>query len=902
MRNGSLRREDDMPRSRKRYAPVLLLPKAHLRRRRRPDSAAGFRFDGTALLALTYLLLSLASALPCRADLLLTLRWAPPIELTSVALETPDGETKAATKTLPGTALFPPLTLDGRYALVYEVDGESHRSPFDVPSSGHLNLDLQHDSVAGPKLSVEIRPMLSGEINVTARKRQETALGVPISMIVRDEGQLEASSTHDLSQLDNVVSNLDVSLSGGAGGAPAEATIYLRGVGQIEPGVFADPGVGIYLDGMYIARSQGAVFDFLDVERVEILRGPQGTLFGKNSTGGAINLITRRPRAQSHGRLGLTAGSLDRLELLTGLEGKLGPKLNGSLSLRRAQRDGYTSSLISGQDFSDEDNWSARGALSWQTSTATRFDVSVRGVQEREAALDQGLLSIPGAPLLSFYQTALAAVGEPIIDQRFINGDLYTSFADYPSYNRGDIFSTVARLSHRMASLELLSISGYRQYEYSGSSDFDGTPIPFFARSYVQEQDQLSQELQLTGQAFDHRLQFLLGGLYFDEHPMDDSVTDNLGGLFDALERAPGAIYSPPGAPPEACPAGPTPGTVPCFGGAGNPNNGAFFFGDGIVDRLDIETRSWALFGEASLALGDRLSLTTGLRYTEETKDVQFFTSPKNSPDRTLRDGDGWQAVSPRLALSYAFNDDVTVYASASHGFKSGGFNAGRSLSRAALNPFDQETLWAYESGFKGIFIDNRLQLTGALFHYDYDDIQFASFLTVDNDFFYVIQNAASAKIQGFEIDLEARPSDTLSLNFGVGHVDSEYTELRQQGGASLNGVVPKTPRWTTNASLQYILDLQSKGSWVAHLDGVYKSKHYNDVANSEAIAQGAYALLNARLMYAPLGDRWEFALFGTNLGDEAYFDHGFAALSAGLATGIAGRPREWGVSVLRRF
>lgn len=894
------------------YSSVFLYTKEHTsnlpsQARLRSRQRNRFALTGPATTRLrvwlpTCLLLALLSVRPGHGDARLILRWEPPADVTAAAVTASGGQISGAPEMLPGQAHFPPLTATGPHELRVEEGGEVYRFTFDAPASGHVTILYRSSPDESQRFEIDHRPLLSGEITVTPRKRQELAFKVPQSIFVVKDGQLEAASAADLSHLDQLVSNLDISLSGGAGGVPGEATVYLRGIGQIEPGIFADPGVGIYLDGMYIARSQGAVFDFLEVEQVEVLRGPQGTLFGKNSTGGAISLITRRPQARRGGRFGLTLGDLDRIETLATLEGAVGPGLNAAIALRRGRRDGYTRSLANGRAFNDEDSWSARGALQWQPGPSTRLDLSLRAVRERETALDQRLLSIPGAPLLGFYQTVRAAAGLPIIDQSFVSGDPYTSFSDYPSYSHGDIFSAVARLSDQGGRFNILSISGYRQYEYSGSSDFDGTPIPFFARSYVQQQDQLSQEIQLTGQGFGDRLQFVVGGLYFEENPTDLSLTDNLGGLFEGLQAAPGAIFSPPGEAPELCDPGPPPPGFPCFGGAGNPLNGAFFFGDGIVDDLAIETRSWALFGEATLSLGPKISLSAGARWTEEDKTFDFFTSPNNSPDRRLQDSETWQEISPRLSLSYAFGEDVTLFASASHGFKSGGFNAGRSLSRAALNPYDQETLWAYESGFKGIFLDSRLQITGSFFHYDYDDIQFASFLAVDNDFFFVIQNAAEAELQGFEVDLEARPGTSLSLRLGVGHVDSRYTDLKQQGGAPLNGVVPKTPRWSYNGSLQYVVDLEKRGSLVAHLDAVSKSKLYNDVANSESIAQGTHSLFNGRLMYAPTGDRWEFALFGTNLSDEAYLEHGFAAISAGLATGIAGRPREWGVSVLRRF
>lgn len=830
----------------------------------------------------------------------LELRWTD-ATVEEAYVETPDG-TRHTPSWSSKRAFFGDLDAESAIDLVVRSDDAEHRFSWTTPARGKAVVDYEPNAAPGERfaLTIDPRPAFSGDMEVVARKRPERALHVPIAMTSMDADDLELRSALDLRQAGDHVPNLDISLSGGAGGAPAEATIYLRGVGQVETGIFADPGVGIYIDGLYVARSQGAVLDLLDLERVEILRGPQGTLFGKNTTGGAIQLITRRAGQQTRGRVGATVGELDRFDAVAAIEGTLREGWVGSLSARSSQRDGYTRSLANDQTFNDDDRWIARGTLSWLADETTRVDFSGHVLQERETALDQTFLAALGSPLLGFYNQVLLDSGQQPLDSSFITGDLFTSFSDFPSFSRGDVVSGLLRIQRQWKETELLSITGYRQYEYRGSSDFDGSPVGFFAREYEQEQDQISQEFQLTGQALERRLRYSLGGLYFQENPVDVSLTHTFEGLFEGLEAAPGAIYAPPGQLPSSC------GLIDpapfCMGGAGNPNNLLFFFGDGILDDLDIETQSWALFGEGSWDVLDRLSLSLGFRGTFEDKEVDFFTSPNNAPDRSLQASESWDAFSPRLALSYRVADDVVLYASAAHGFKSGGFNAGRSLSRATLNPYDQETLWAFETGFKGTFGNRKLQLTGAAFYYDYQDIQFASFLLVDREVFFVIQNAAEGIIQGFELALEAHLAPGLTFSGALGHVDSEYENLRTQGGAPQDGVVPKTPEWTFNVGLQYAHDLGDRGSLLWRTDYGYKTEYFNDVANSPSIAQDDFGRLSARLLYVPPGAAWEVALFGTNLTDEVYLEHGFAAISAGQATGIAGRPREWGLSLTYHF
>ena len=684
------------------------------------------------------------------------------------------------------------------------------------------------------------------------------------------------------------------------GGAPSEATVYLRGVGQIETGIFADPGVGIYVDGVYVARSQGAVLDLLDLERIEVLRGPQGTLFGKNTTGGAIQLIPRRPSREREGRLMATVGDLDRRDLQLRVAGGFSERLYGSLALASRNRDGYLRSLQNGQETGGENRDSGRFALRWLADDQTVVDFSVDHHRERETALDQSLIATFPAPLLEFYNRVLVGSGLTPLTDAFITGDLGTSFSDFPSRSEGDVSLATLRVNHSTSKFELVSITALRDVEYSGSSDFDGTPIGLFARTYEQTQDQWSQEFQLSGQARGGRLDWLAGALYFEENPVDDALTFSTTELFPLLEAAPDAIYSPPGVPAGLCDPVPTPGA--CFGGAGNPLNLAFFIGDGLLDLTEIETTSWAVFGEATWALGDRTSLTGGLRFTEETKDFRFFTDPRNQPARTLQDSDRWEEFSPRFSLSHQATEQTMVYLSASKGFKSGGFNAGRSQSRTSLNPYDQETLWAYEAGIKADLFDRKLRLSGAIFAYDYDDIQFASFLAVDNEIFLVIQNAADGKIEGLELELEALPGAGVRLLAGLGWTDTQYTDLRAQGGAPQKGVIPKTPEWTLDLGLEKRWDLSQGGQLVGRADLSYRSEYFNDVANSPQALQEEFELLNLRLAYAPTSERWEIALFATNIGDTEYREHGFVSIPAGVATAIGGRPREWGLSFDWRF
>jgi len=880
-------------------SPTTPPPQCHPLRRRAP-----LRRSPVGLVL--WLALFLAPVHPAFADGYLELRIADPGPLTtraSAELVSSDGDRqRASDDDGDGFLVIVPELGAGGYELRVEVEGREATTQVEVPADGYVVVVYDRTADSPFRISVRERASFDSEIVVTARKREESLQEVPISITALSGDELEARSMRDLTEVADFTPNLDFSVSGGAGGSPSEATVYIRGVGQIETGIFADPGVGIYVDGVYVARAQGAVFDLLGLERVEVLRGPQGTLFGKNTTGGAIQLITRRPGPELEGHASVRAGNLDRLDVEGRVAGPLGDRLFGSLSALTTSRDGYVRSLATGEVLNDDDRDVARGALRWLATDRVTVDFLTDATRERESSLDQGLVALFGGPVGDFYNRVVGDFGFPTLDDSFITGDLTTSFSTFPSRNDGDVFSSTLRVSWAGAATNLLSITNYREYEYQGSSDLDGTPIRFFDRTFRQEQEQVSQELQLSGLAFDDRLEWLVGGLYFQEDPRDRSVAFAFENLFQALEMAPGPIYSPPGAPPELCDPGPPPPEVVCFGGAGNPANLFWFNGDGAFDDLRIKTTSYAAFGEGTLAVGDRLSLTAGLRYTYDEKDFRFFTDPMSSPARTITDRESWDQWSPRLSLSFQVRDNLLLYLSASQGFKSGGFNATRSMTRESLPPYDPETLWAYEGGFKTELAGNRLRLNGSAFYYDYDDIQFAAFLVVDGELLFAIQNAATARIQGFELELEALPFPGFLVSGSLGYVDSEYTDLRAQGNATLDGEVPKTPDWTGTVSLQYAFQLADAGSMIVRGDYSYRGAYFNDVANTPFIEQEAFGLVNARIVYAFPSDRWELALFGTNLTDELYLEHGFAAANAGVAVGIAARPREWGLSAQVRF
>ncbi len=827
-------------------------------------------------------------------------------QTSKVTLEGPGGvRQQAADDDRDGVLVLSPEA-PGEHRVTVVLGERQASTSLSVPDTGQVDV-LFNPRAGGEPISITYAGGTE-RIVVTARRREEDLQTIPVSISAFSVDALEERTMEEVSDLADFTPNMEFATTGALGGSSSDATAYIRGIGQISVELFSDPGVGIYVDGVYLARAQGAVFDLVDLERVEVLRGPQGTLFGKNTIGGAISLVTRKPHAGFEGEVSVGAGDYGRLEADLHLNVPLGERSWGSLAVTSRSTDGVAESLATGEDSYDDDRDAARLALRFLPNDRTSIDLTADYTRERESAIDMVLLGVDETiPILEFYNNARRTAGLPAYDERWITGNFQQSYSTDPNFSNGDVAGAAASVAWNKNDFEVRSITSYRELENDVSNDLDGSPLRYAFRPTLKEQDQISQELQLLGVAFDDRLDWVLGGLYFEESSHERATGDLLGGLFEALELAPGPIFSPPGLPDFLCNPGPPPPGLPCFGGAGNPLNFAFFEPPDDVALSDLTATSWALFTEGNWAASDRLTLTAGVRYTSEKKDHLIVDLPTAvNPAGFMRfSDDDWSSVTPRFAVAFQAKPNIFVYGSISKGFKSGGFNGLRGGSTSTLlASYDPEELWAWELGVKTDAFDNKLRANLALFWSDYTDLQLtASLIDASGQPATVIENAGEAEVSGFELEVSARPSASFELNLGVGYTDAEYTSLRDDVQAiTIADTIPKTPEWSVVLSPSYTWRRAGGGSLILRADYSYKSKYFNDVANNEAAAQDAFALVNARASYLlPSGD-WELALWGKNLTDEEYLEAGLVPEAFGPAIGVGGRPREWGGVVSYRF
>jgi iron complex outermembrane receptor protein len=698
------------------------------------------------------------------------------------------------------------------------------------------------DQASSPREAVEL-----DRVVVTARRRPEPLQAVPGSVTAVSGEELESRGAQDISALGAVTPNLVVYPGRAFNGT---VTAYIRGIGQFDPIWGVEPGVGIYIDDVYMARPQGALLDVLDVERVEVLRGPQGTLYGRNTLGGAIKLVPREPTADFEGKVSLTAGNYARRDGKLVLNMPLNDSLRTRLALAKYDRDGYGRNLFTGGQVSARDAVVARFSAQWTPTP----DIEVRLAWDRY----RDRSGPPGARRL--------AVPPPNIDPDQTPLDPGSHDVRSDAAEKLDLDNEGASLSVDWAFRplwRLRSISAWRQGDSQSILDMDSLARPIWVLGRDFREHQRSQEFQLR---FDSEGMDLTAGLY----------------LFDGVEAGDGRSTRFPALP-----------------------RTNFYRAEGA-----IRTRSSALYANLTRELGARWELDAGLRLTQERKSVTAYNAyyrdaSYKAVEMELADftnSTRYSAPTPRVAVSWHASDAVMLYAQTSHGFKGGSYNvrANATAFPDSVHPLAAETVVAYELGAKTKWVDGRLEANAALFRNDYRNIQL-SVLADDPGFpagFPDFRNAGSGISQGAELDWKARLGLHVDWTGSIGYLDTRYDRYIENGtNVAGKRRFPNAPRWTAGTSLVGEFPLRRAGWLTARIDGRYQSEVWPTTDLTPLLRQGGYALWNASLAWTLPQQRWRLTLRGDNLGDRAYRYTGFA-YPFGIVTGYYGPPRSWSFSV----
>ncbi len=666
------------------------------------------------------------------------------------------------------------------------------------------------------------------EVIVTARKKSESVQDVPISITAFDASSIKENGFSDTLSIDEKVPNLEIKTFGG------QPNIFIRGVGNNDFNATTVSPVSVYVDDVVMGLTGSQISQIYDLERIEVLRGPQGTLFGRNTTGGALAFHSNKPTDQFQSGISGTVGNYERRNF----EGYLNlPLMADRLMLRLAAKTDYNEgdreNLFDGKDANAVEAHSGRASLRYLPSDPLQIDFNVHAHVDR-SDFKQGkpVGTFPG-------NTNVLGYADPA------PGD--TEKLNFNGKNRHyiDARGAALKIEYDLGETTLKSITAFENSKTDYCGDFDHSPLSLDEICFETDGDQFSQEFNIN-MTLNEKTDLVAGIFYLTE----DIQYDTFANLFGDL---------------------PVGIAVPLLAGS------------------QRETNTYALFSELNYDAGNGWSINAGIRYTYEEKDADLFSSvvlnlfnpaaPDIAPIPIIpmtKLSDDWSAVSGRLAVDYKFNEDVMAYASISRGFKSGGFNLGSFFDPNEVTTVDPEYLIAYELGLKSTLMDSRLQLNLATFYYDYSELQVLTFVsgsTPANPLVFALENAADAEIYGVELEVKAFPVDGLELTAGFGYLDTQYKDFESTVGGDLSGnALPGAPEWNINLALAY--DIQLSNGMILRLQGDYAytdERFFNAFEQDTISSRGDHDLFGARASLLAEDGSWDVALWGRNLADEEY-------------------------------
>ena len=674
------------------------------------------------------------------------------------------------------------------------------------------------------------------EVVVTAQRRQESVQDIPIAVSAFDADQLGRLGVTETLDMTRLVPNFIGSNNTGLG----TANVYsIRGLNNTESIATFDPPVGSYIDDVYVSRQNANNFTLFDVDRIEVLRGPQGTLFGRNTTGGAVNVIMARPAEEFGGYVEVGYGRFNRKTARASVDLPVNDQFLTKISGYWIEDDGWLFNETTGETLNFEDNKGVRVDLRWLPTDEIIWDVAVDYVDTQDAA-------IAGTPVGSSFVTRTGLRrGENLSD--FVNLTGNKSFI--PTGNLVRAWSITSRLNIATPLGDLELITGYRDMNQKFMLDFFNNPAPFGGFVIVNdgEHTQFSQEIKLAGTTDDNRIDYVIGAFYLDE----DNDTD----FADVFNLEP--IIGVP---------------FPAL----------------ISDRtLDNNTETWALYGQADFHLTDAWTATVGLRYTEEEQDIRLFSNQPNFVGASFDSSDLEAAGvplsdkttlwTPRVALQYNIDDDTNVYASATRGFKSGGWNA-RNNQPLLVQPFGPERVWSYELGMRSQWLDNRVRFNATAFWTDVSDFQLPTAITdAQGGISFITRNFADLEVKGVEVEVLALATDRLTIYANLGWQDSEYQNLDpaireqqqlclQEGLQCGQGIVTpegeiadpvRAPNFTIAAGGDYRISLAPRLDLVPSLSITRYGSHEVGTANAAFSQVEPYTNVNGGIALEDVDGVW---------------------------------------------
>ena len=651
------------------------------------------------------------------------------------------------------------------------------------------------------------------EVIVTAERRSQSQQEVPLAITTITGDQVGASGISNISDIALKTPNLTITQFN-----IAEPQLFLRGVGSTNDSAGADPTVSMFIDDVYIARSGAGSSDLFDLDRIEILRGPQGTLYGRNVTGGAISMFTKKPSQESEGKASVTIGD-HGLTIFRGYaNGPLTDNLAGKVTFSKRDRDGFAQNITNGQELDDADNLSGRAQLLWNKSDATEvlFGVDFSTDENNGNCRDQIRLNAGGQPAGGAFigLTRAAIISQGIDDPR-------TCAQTAEQFAEKDIFGALAKVTHDFGSMQLTSISAYREADYAWNQELTGGNVPPQLLGVVdfegEKSDQISQEFRLTG---DGDKFFWIAGAYY--------INENV----DRFAQTP--IQ---------------------FGRVINPGL--------LLDQRYTQVAdntSYALFGQLTYSFTDAFDLTIGARQTWDDKKIDQSFGLGLNPIYALTDlEDDWSQFSPRVTFDWKLSDDKMVFLTYSEGYKSGAFISQQTNPIVAGQTLDPEDATNIEFGVKTEWLDNRLRVNATVFDLGIEGLQL---FRLEN--FLLVSENTEIESTGLELDFTAVLSDNLSISGIYSSLDSSYV-----GGANDGKDVIRAPGSKSSITVNYALPLASGARLNLGSSFSATDEFFYDASNIDRSRQPSATNVDASVRYTSSDEKWDLELWGKNLTDE---------------------------------
>jgi iron complex outermembrane receptor protein len=742
--------------------------------------------------------------------------------------------------------------------------------------------------LGGPALAAPL-----DEIVVTATKRVESAQDIPISLTAFDAKSIRELGFRQSFDVAAQTPNLQFM----AEASNSIPFIFLRGIGNTSFFPNSINPVGVYADSVYLGQSVTQGFQLFDLERIEVLRGPQGTLFGRNTTAGLINFISQKPSVADglNGRGEVTVGDFGQFDVEGALGFPMGDKFAARLAVLQRTSDGMYDNVnpAVGGDFGEVDALSFRGQLLWQPTDnfsgllrISYFDDD-SDISSYKPGYIESPFGVPNCPPGAVSGALNNGCSDPFGFGLTVVPNLQDNQSSFDSRQHLETTGVSAEINWEFGDYMLTSISSYHDADMTRFEDDDSNTLTIIHDTFLVDADFVSQELRLTSNLAGP-MNWLVGLYYYS-----DDLHSNI--FFNSLDLGP---------PPDL--------GVPV----------PIYLGQDVRQKTD----TYAVFGDISYVFAERWTASLGLRYTKDERDVDvnafigdatmvpnlvpiskaqaqaaalFPTIPPTKVD------DDWTKLSGNVSLEYAFNDNQMVYVSAARGFKGGEFNGGALIDVAEATVTDPETLDSYELGYKGLLLDQALQFNITGFYMEYDDQQVLISATTPAGILPSLQNAASSEIKGVEWDIKWQPTDELYFSFGGAYLDAELDNFFDPvlGVDRSGNDQAHAPEWNFNGVIRYSAKLFGRTA-SAQVDGDWRDSQYFTVENDQALKEGSYGLVNTRLGYRFLDEKAEAAIFVRNIFDENYIATGFDANKANFGANqfVVGTPRTYGVQLSYEF